>query len=260
MKVGWIGLGSIGSKMAGQVLGAGHELAAYARGAGQAEVAGKGGRLVSDYLEVAGGCEVLGVCVFSDAQLRECLIESGALAALRPGAVVAIHTTGSPKLARELGELAPAGVEVLDACFSGGTTETVKGELTLMVGGKAAALDAARPVLATYASRINLVGPLGAGQTLKLLNNLLFAANVKNAAEVIEAAQGQGLDPIESAKVVQQSSGGSYAMGLFTNAPPAQMVKAMRHYMLKDVAAAEDAAKESGVDLSGFAAVLDFYR
>lgn len=260
MKVGWIGLGSIGANMAAQVLGAGHELVAYARGAGQAEVAGRGGRLVPDYLEVAAGCDVLGVCVFSDAQLREALIESGALAAMRPGAVLAIHTTGSPQLARELGERAPAGVEVLDACFSGGAAETVKGELTLMVGGKAQALDAARPVLSTYADRINLVGPLGAGQTLKLLNNLVFATNVKNAAELIAAAQGQGLDPIESAKVIQQSSGASYALGLFTNAPPEQMLKAVWHYMVKDVAAAQAAAKDSGVDLSGFAAVLDFYR
>jgi 3-hydroxyisobutyrate dehydrogenase-like beta-hydroxyacid dehydrogenase len=260
MKVGWIGLGSIGANMAGQVLGAGHELVAYARGAGQADVEARGARLIPDYREVAAGAAVLGVCVFSDAQLRECLIEGGALAAMRPGSVAAIHTTGSPKLARELGALAPAGVEILDACFSGGAAETVKGELTLMVGGKAAALEAARPVLSTYANRINLVGPLGAGQTLKLLNNLVFATNVKNAAELIEAARGQGLDPVESAKVIQQSSGASYALGLFTNAPPEQMLKAVRHYMVKDVAAAEAAAKDSGVDLSGFAAVLDFYR
>jgi len=260
MKVGWIGLGGIGSNMAARVLGAGHELTAYARGAGQAATAEKGARLVPDYVEIAAGCDVLGVCVFSDAQAREALIDSGALAAMRPGAVLAVHTTGSPAFARELGALAPAGVEVLDACFSGGPDDTARGELTLMVGGNAAGLEAARPVLSTYANRIHLLGPHGAGQTLKLLNNLLFASNLKQAAEVIEAATAQGLDPKASARVIQESSGSSRAMGLFLNATPDQMLKAVRHYMVKDVHAAEAAARDSGVELSSFAAVLDYFR
>lgn len=260
MKVGWIGLGGVGAQMALRVLGAGHELAAYARGQGKDAVAEKGGRLVPDYVEVAGACDVLGVCVFSDAQLRECLIDTGALAALKPGAVVAIHTTGSPKLAKELGERAARGAFVLDACFSGGQAETAEGKLTLMVGGEASALEAARPILATYASTIFHVGALGAGQTVKLLNNLLFATNVRYAVGALEAAEAQGLDPQAAAKVIQASSGASMAMGLFGNAPPQQFMKAIRHYMLKDVQAAEAAATDAGFDLSGFQPIIDFYR
>lgn len=260
MKVGWIGLGGIGAQMALRVLGAGHELVAYARGQGKDAVAEKGGRLIPDYVEVAKDCDVLGVCVFSDAQLRESLIDGGALAALKPGAVLAVHTTGSPKLARELAERAPRGAFALDACFSGGQPETAEGRLTLMVGGEAEALEAARPVLSTYASNIFHVGPAGAGQTIKLLNNLLFATNVRYAVDVIEAAEAQGIDAQAAAKVIQASSGASMVMGLFANAPPKQFMQAIRHYMVKDVQAAEAAATDAGFDLSAFEPILDYYR
>jgi 3-hydroxyisobutyrate dehydrogenase len=260
MKVGWIGLGSVGANMAARVLEAGHELVAYARGKGQEAVAGKGGRLIPDYVEVARNCDVLGVCVFSDAQLRESLIEGGALAALKPGAAVVVHTTGSPKLAKELAERAPQGAFALDACFSGSAEDATNGRLTLMVGGEAAGLEAARPVLSTYASNIFHVGPAGAGQTIKLLNNLLFATNLKHAADVITAAQAQGLDPLAAARVIQESSGASYTMRLFMNATPEQMLKGVRHYMVKDVQAAEAAAADAGFDLSAFQPIIDYFR
>jgi 3-hydroxyisobutyrate dehydrogenase-like beta-hydroxyacid dehydrogenase len=259
MQLGWIGLGSVGAKMVAAALARGHEVAAYARGVGQDAAARAGARLVKDYRAIAEACEVLGVCVFSDAQLKAALIESGALAALRPGAVVAVHTTGSPKLARELGGLAPKGVEILDACFSGSAEDAARGELTLMVGGTQEALERARPALSAYASRIHLVGPLGSGQTLKLLNNLLFAANLRNAAEIIGLARSQGLDPVAAAKVIQASSGASMTMGLFVDAPPEQILEGARPYMTKDVRAAEAAARDAGLDLSSFRPVLDYF-
>jgi 3-hydroxyisobutyrate dehydrogenase-like beta-hydroxyacid dehydrogenase len=257
MKVGWIGLGNIGALMAARVLGAGHELAAYARGAGQEAVASAGGKLTKDYLAVASDCDVLGVGLFSDAQVREVLFDQGVLAVLSPGAVLAVHTTGSPALARELAERAPAGVETLDACFSGGPAETSRGELVLMVGGTDEGLGRARPVLSTYANRIHHVGPAGAGQTLKLLNNLAFATNLGYAAEIMRLAQGQGLDTAAAAQVIQQSSGSSMAMSMFAGGrTPEQVLDIVRHYMVKDVQAAEAAAQALGVDFAAFAPVL----
>jgi 3-hydroxyisobutyrate dehydrogenase-like beta-hydroxyacid dehydrogenase len=129
-----------------------------------------------------------------------------------------------------------------------------------MAGGDAAALEHARPALMAYAGQIHHVGALGLGQTLKLLNNLLFATNLKHAADVITAAEQQGLDPLAAARVIQESSGASYTMRLFMNATPEQMLKNVRHYMVKDVQAAEAAAKDSGVDLSGFGPILDYFR
>jgi 3-hydroxyisobutyrate dehydrogenase len=259
MKVGWIGLGGIGMHMALRTIAAGHQVAAFDRGAGKQEVGQAGAALSPDYGEVAAHADVLCLCLFSDAQVRAVMFEGGALAAMRPGSILAIHTTGSPVLARELATNAPEGVEVLDACFSGGPDETARGDLTLMVGGAAAALEKARPVLETYASRINHMGPLGAGQTAKLLNNLLFATNLKQAAEIIEIAEAQGLDPMLAAAVICQSSGGSMAMGLFKSPHSAQMLDGARKYMVKDVEAAAIAASDSGIDLSTFQPTLDYF-
>ncbi len=259
MKIGWVGLGEIGMHMALRALAAGHELTAYDRGAGKQQVADAGGTLLTDYAQIARDADVVGLCLFSDAQVREVMFDDGALAAMRPGSVLAIHTTGSPVLARELGVKAPEGVSVIDACFSGGPQDTERGDLTLMVGGDEAALEIARPVLETYAARIHHLGPLGAGQTAKLLNNLLFATNLKQAAEIIGIAKAQGLDPMLAAKVICQSSGGSMAMGLFQNAPAEQMLAGARKYMVKDVEAAATAARDAGLDITEFKPTLDFF-
>lgn len=260
MKVGWIGLGEIGTHMATRAIAAGHELTAYDRGAGREQVADVGGKLAADYQQIARRADVLCLCLFSDMQVREVMFDHGALAAMKPGSVLAIHTTGSPALSREIGERAGGGMGVLDACFSGGPDETARGDLTLMVGGDEAVLEKARPVLSCYASRINHMGPLGAGQTLKLLNNLLFATNLKQAAEIVGIAKAQGLDPMLAAQVICQSSGGSMAMGLLRGAPPEQMLQSVRHYMVKDVQAAADAACDTGIDVTTFQPTLDFYR
>nr|WP_281384001.1 NAD(P)-dependent oxidoreductase [Novosphingobium chloroacetimidivorans] len=256
MRVGWIGLGAIGTPMAQRVLGAGHRLVAYARGAGQEAIARQGGELSADYRAIAAGCEVLGVCLFNDAQVRATLLDGGALAAMPRGAVLALHTTGSPALARKLGDLAPLGVQVIDACFSGGPQEVREGRLTIMVGGDAAAVARAQPVLSSFGSPISHVGPLGAGQTLKLLNNLLFAANLKHAAEVIGLAKEQGLDPLLAAKIIQSASGASMAMSRFVHAQPEQMMPAVWPYLAKDVSTVAASAHDAGLNLASFDAVI----
>jgi 3-hydroxyisobutyrate dehydrogenase len=260
MQIGWVGLGEIGMHMARRALAAGHELIAYDRGAGKAEVAAAGGQLSGDYREVARDADVVGLCLFSDAQVRDVMFDQGMLAAMKPGAVLAVHTTGSPVLARELGERAPAGVAVLDACFSGSADDTVRGDLTLMLGGEADALDAARPLLSSYASRINHMGPLGTGQTAKLLNNLLFATNIMQAAQVVAMAEALGLDPKHAASVISQSSGASMAMGLFSTMAPEQLLAAASHYMVKDVEAAAAAAQDAGLDIATFQPIIAYFR
>lgn len=260
MKVGWIGLGEIGKHMALRALEVGHEMVAFDRGAGKGEVAAAGARLTGSYSDLAAQVEVLCLCLFSDAQVRETMFDHGTLAAMQPGSVLAIHTTGSAKLARELGEKAPQGVAVIDACFSGGPDETAHGDLTLMVGGEAEALERARPVLSAYASRINHMGPLGAGQTLKLLNNLLFATNLMQAYDVIAMAEAQGIDPAYAAQVICQSSGGSMSMSLLQTSAGAQTMERARHYMVKDVKTAAEAAQDAGLDISTFERTIAYYR
>lgn len=260
MKIGWIGLGAIGAEMARRLLAAGHEVTVYPRGRGLAEVRAAGAATCDDYAALAAGSELLGVCVYNDAQVREVLFDAGALAALKPGAVLANHTTGSPALAREIGDRAPSGVGVLDATFSGGPAEVAAGRLTIMAGGEAGALAKAQAALEAYAGQIHHVGALGLGQTLKLLNNLLFATNQMNAALMLQLAQAQGFDTATAARVLQGCSGASFALGLFQRpAPVAAVLAGSRLYLEKDVAAAARAAADAGLDLGAFAETLAYF-
>jgi len=259
MRIGWVGLGSIGTGMVERALAAGHEVCVYARGQGLEAAKAAGATAVRDYAAVAAQSELLGICVFNDAQLREVMFEGGALAALKPGAVVVSHTTGSPDMVRELGAKAPAGVSVIDATFSGGPDDVAAGRLAIMVGGEAGAVERARPLISTYADRIHLVGPLGHGQTVKLLNNLLFAANLQNAAEILRVAEKQGLDTATCARILQDCSGASYASALFQRAPVEAMLRATWSYLVKDVATALDTARRSGIDTAAFAATEAYF-
>ena len=217
--------------------------------------------MTSDYKALAASSDVLGVNVFHDGQLREALLDSGALAAMRPGSVVAVHTTGSPTLARDLAACAPPDVEVADACFSGGPQDTARGELTLMVGGTQRGLERARPMLECYANNIFHMGPVGAGQTAKLLNNLTLATNFFFAAHVIERGVQQGLDGLSLAKVIQKSSGASFSMSLFTMGGQRDNVVAnLRPYLVKDVTAAQQAGRTIGLDMALFDPVLAFFE
>jgi 3-hydroxyisobutyrate dehydrogenase len=261
MRIGWVGLGEIGTEMVKRLCSAGHPVVAYGRGAGLEAATAAGATILSDYAGLAAGCEMLVLCVFNDAQLREVLFEGGALDAMPSGSIVAIHTTGSPELSQEIARRAPAGVAVLEACFSGGPADVAAGRLTLLVGGDEATLEQARPALCAYAANIFLVGPVGHGQKLKLLNNLLFATNLMNAAEIVRLALAQGFTKETAATVIQASSGASYAMNLLKSpAPLDQMLAAVRHYMEKDVATAAAAATELGLDISAFAPSITYYQ
>jgi 3-hydroxyisobutyrate dehydrogenase len=259
MNIGWVGLGSIGTRMVKRLLAAGHQVTVYPRGGGLEEVKAAGAQASNDYAALAASSEMLILCVFTDDQVRDVLFNNGALAAMKPGSLLAIHTTGSPNMPREAAERAPAGVEVLDATFSAGPDEVSAGKAVLMVGGDAKALEEATPVFNAYAAEIHHVGPVGAGQTIKLLNNLMFAANLMNTAELLHLAQRQGLDTAHIAKIIQGCSGASYAMRMFQHAPLEEMVSKSRPYLEKDVTTAVAVANEAGLDISAFEATAKYF-
>ncbi len=258
MQIGWVGLGSIGTGMAKQALAAGHNVTVYARGRGLPELSAAGATSSDDYTAIAAQSDILGLCVYSDPQLREVLF-AGALAAMRPGAILVIHTTGSPALAREIGALAPAGVSVIDATFSGGPVEVAAGTLTLITGGEAAAIERARPLIGTYGGTIHHVGPLGHGQMVKLLNNLLFASNVQSAAQILRMAEQQQLDTQLIARIIQDCSGASFAAKLFGGASIDAIDGITRPYLEKDVATALSSARQAGIDTTAFAATEAYF-
>lgn len=259
VKISWIGLGSIGTGMAKRALAGGHEVTAFARGAGLAEIEAAGAKTSSEYPAIAAACDILGICVYKDAQVREVLFDGGALAAMKPGSILSLHTTGSPALARELGEKAPTGVAVIDATFSGGPKEVAAGTLALMVGGEREAIERARPLLSLYADKIHHIGPLGHGQMLKLINNLLFAANTQNAVEAMRMVQTQGLDLKTSARILQDCSGASYSSALFQYMTPDELLAVSRNYLEKDVATALQSARQAGLDTLAFASTEAYF-
>ncbi len=260
MNIGFIGLGEIGTEMVKRLCSAGFPVTVYPRGGGLAEARAAGAAECGDYAALAAESDALIVIVFNDDQLRDILFGQGALAAMRPGSVLAVHVTGSPALRRELQEMALKGVEVLDATFSGSVPLVKQGKLTLMVGGSPDALERLRPIFATYASNIFHIGKLGDAQVLKLLNNLVLAANMMNAAELLRTAASYGLDPKTVASVLQTCSGSSVAMGIFVQREIDEAMESAGKYMAKDIEEAVAAAGDVGLDLVAFGETIDYWR
>jgi 3-hydroxyisobutyrate dehydrogenase-like beta-hydroxyacid dehydrogenase len=131
----------------------------------------------------------------------------------------------------------------------------------LMIGGETRAIERVRPLFAAYAERIRHVGELGHGQMLKLLNNLLFAANLQNAVEIARIAAKQGFSMEDCARVIQECSGASYANGLLQGPAPAESVLGRaRPYLAKDLATVLANAAEAGIDLSAFTSTAHYFQ
>ena len=258
MRVAWIGLGSMGRPMALSAIRAGHDLAGYARRPDEHEaIRAAGGRVTDDLRTAIDGAEIVCINLFSEAQIRDVIIGSGALDVIPAGAILAVHSTVSPAFVRELAALR-SDIPVLDAGFSGGPDEALAGELTLMVGGDATVLERARPVFAAYAGHIAHAGPIGSGMALKVINNLMFAAHVAIARDGLRLVKAQGLAADAALATLMRGSGGSKALGFLGLAGDAEaMVAAIRPYLDKDVPIARAAA--DGLDLGTLdAATRDF--
>lgn len=260
MKVAWIGLGQMGLPTSKMVAAAGHDVRAFdvkppAEGDAQGLV------LTGSPREAAEGCDVLCIAVFNDEQVEDVLTgPEGVMGGLKEGAVVAVFTTGSIESIQALAAKAPAGVTILDTCFSRMYTEMKSGKLTLLVGGDAAGIERARPVFDAFARTIFHVGASGAGRAIKLVNNILFAGHLQLAADGLRLAEGLGLDRGATAAALVQCSGGSDILHRFVDEDPTMMLETAHRYMVKDVSAAADAAKKAGVDLGTIGAVTATYR
>jgi 3-hydroxyisobutyrate dehydrogenase-like beta-hydroxyacid dehydrogenase len=197
IRVGYIGLGDMGGAMASNLAPKGFDARVYDLDPEKVEaVTATGAKTASSCREVGGHAEVLSVCVPGDPHVEAVLLgEDGALAGMAPGSLVAIHSTVLPATVERMAEAArERGVELIDACVTGGRAVAEKGELTLLVGGEAATLEKARPVLEAYGTTLLHAGPLGSGAKLKLAVNLLTYVNWAAAAESFRLAKASGLD------------------------------------------------------------------
>ncbi len=260
MKVGWIGLGQMGLPTAKTIAAAGHEVRGYDVQALSAEDSA-GLNIVGTIAEAADDCDLLCLAVFSDDQVEEVLTgPDGVIGAMKPGAVVAVFTTGAIEKIQEIAASAPQGVSVLDTCFSRKQSEIQSGKLTLLVGGDAEAIDRARPAFESFAPRIFHVGASGSGRAIKLVNNILFAAHAQVANDALKLAQGLGLDRASTAKALLDCSGASDVMGNFVESDPAPLMEQFYRYMVKDVTAAAQAGEAAGVDMGPLLAATATYR
>jgi len=216
MRVGFIGLGSQGGPMARRIVEGGYDLTLWARRAATLEpFADTAAKSAGSPAELAAASDLVCVCVVGDDDVREVLNgDAGVLAGLASGGIIAIHSTVHPDTCRELAKsAAEQGVSVIDAAVSGGAPAVEEGQLLVMAGGDADVVDRCRPVFASYADPIVHLGPLGSGQVAKILNNVLFTANLGTAISTIELGESLGIPRDRLCEVITRGSANSRAIG-----------------------------------------------
>ncbi len=215
-KVSFIGLGVMGFPMAGHLAAKGHEICVYNRTGLKADafVAQHGGRAALSPAEAARGAEIVFACVGNDEDLRAVTTgPDGAFATMSKGAIFVDHTTASADVARELhGKAAVLGVSFIDAPVSGGQAGAENGLLTVMCGGDDAPYAVAEPVIAAFARACRLMGPSGAGQLTKMVNQICIAGLVEALSEGLHFAQKAGLDPDAVVEVISKGAAQSWQM------------------------------------------------
>ena len=252
MRLGFVGAGRMGRPMVDRLVAAGHEVSVLARTRqARDDLETAGAHPVSDIKDVARGAAVVCVCVFSDEQVRQVCLDDGLLDAMPEGATLVIHTTGSPRTAQAIAEqAAPRGIAVADAPVSGGPHDIAAGHVTLLVGGADADVEKARPVLAAYGDPILHVGPLGAGQGVKLVNNAVFAANIGLLAQAAKLAAEFGVEESVLLTALPHGSAASFALSAAARRGSATgFAEAVREFLGKDVAVVRGVAADLGASL-----------
>ena len=215
-KIAFLGLGVMGFPMAGHLARAGHDVTVYNRTGAKAEAWAKAhsGKAAATPAQAAAGQDLVLACVGNDNDLRSVVYgDGGAFAAMRKGAIFVDHTTASAEIARELdAEARKRGFGFLDAPVSGGQSGAENGQLGIMVGGDQATYAAAEPVLKVYAKAITLIGPAGAGQLTKMVNQICIAGLVQGLSEGMNFAVRAGLDAEKVLSVITAGAAGSWQM------------------------------------------------
>jgi 3-hydroxyisobutyrate dehydrogenase len=215
-KVAFLGLGVMGFPMAGHLAAKGHEVTVYNRSPDKAArwCETHQGRAAATPAEAAQGADFVMACVGNDDDLRAvCLGPKGAFAGMAPGALFVDHTTVSAAVTRDLAEQAAAqGFGFIDAPVSGGQAGAENGALSIMCGGDEAQYARAEPVIAAYARICRRLGPSGAGQMAKMVNQICIAGLVQGLAEGLNFAEKAGLDIPELVEVISQGAAGSWQM------------------------------------------------
>jgi 3-hydroxyisobutyrate dehydrogenase len=265
-RVAFIGLGVMGYPMAGHLAAQGHAVTVYNRTATRAEawVAQHGGASAGTPAAAAAGAEIVFACVGNDEDLRAVTTgPGGAFEGLGHGTVFVDHTTASAAVARELAAAAEArGASFIDAPVSGGQAGAENGQLTVMCGGDAGPYVVAEPVIVAYAKSCRLMGPVGAGQLTKMVNQICIAGLLQGLSEGLAFAQKAGLDGEAVLDVISKGAAGSWQMenrGKTMLADRFDFGFAV-NWMRKDLGICLEEADSNGAALPATALIDQFYK
>jgi 3-hydroxyisobutyrate dehydrogenase len=263
--VAFFGLGIMGSGMARRLLGAAFPLTVYNRSPEKAAaIAAQGAKPAAAPRDAAAGAEILVSMVADDEASRSLWLgDQGALAAAAKGALLVECSTLSVGWVRELAAAATArGCELLDAPVTGSRNQAASGELNFLVGGSAAALERARPVLSAMGRSISHVGPTGSGALLKLINNFLCGVQAVSLAEAIAVMEQSGLDRAKSLDLIVNGTPGSPLFKILSRRMAAgdYAPNFMLSLMAKDLAYALAEGRRYGLSLTTVTAALERFK
>ena len=265
-KLAFLGLGVMGFPMAGHLAAKGHAVTVWNRTPSKSEnwVTRHRGKIAATAAQAADDADFVMACVGNDDDLRAvCRGAEGAFAGMKKGAIFVDHTTVSAKVTRELAaEAAGLGLGYVDAPMSGGQAGAENGVLSVMCGGDEATYARAEPIIQAYARICKRLGPTGAGQLAKMVNQICIAGLVQGLAEGLHFAEKAGLDIADLVEVISQGAAGSWQM--------ANRHKTMADgkfdfgfavdWMRKDLGICLSTANENGASLPVTALVDQFYK
>jgi 3-hydroxyisobutyrate dehydrogenase-like beta-hydroxyacid dehydrogenase len=243
--------------MVERLAGAGAQVSVFARRPDvRQRLSAVGARAVSEVSEVGPGSDVVISCLYSDDQLLA--VADEIVPRLDRGAVLVSHTTGSPAVVNALAITArQRGADVVDAAFSGTAEDVLAGKLTVMLGGRAASIGRCEPFLRSYAGTVIRTGELGSAMLLKLVNNVVFAANVQLTMEVARLAGELGVPLDDVLAVLRHSSGGTKVLDYLSAVGDlTAFIQDVQPFLVKDVAVCEQVATSMKVDLGLLGSVV----
>ncbi len=268
-QVAFLGLGVMGYPMAGHLAMAGHSVTVYNRNATKSEAfcaqlaAAHAVKRAETPAAAAAGADIVFCCVGNDDDLRSVVLgDQGALAGMKPDAIFVDHTTASANVARELDAAARAkGLHFIDAPVSGGQAGAQNGLLTVMCGGEAEAFEQVKPVAMAFSRAFTLMGPSGAGQLAKMVNQICIAGLVQGLSEAIAFGQRAGLDVAQVLDVIGKGAAQSWQLD---NRGPSMVQDKFDFgfavdWMRKDLGLVLEEAKRNGARLPVTALVDQFY-
>ncbi len=263
--IGFIGLGIMGRGMVQNLLEAGFRVRVWNRTAERMTgLVNAGAEAGSDPADVAAQTDIAITCVSDTPDVEAVILgDRGVLAGSDPGSLVVDMSTISPSVTRDIAaQLLDSDVQMLDAPISGGSEGAAKGTLSIMVGGAPEHVARAMPAFEAMGKTITHVGPIGAGQTVKLVNQIVVVVNMLAAAEGLLFAQAAGVD-LE--KTLDAITGGAAGSWMLANRGPQVVARDWRPgFMIdlqqKDLRLALEAADEMGVPLLGTGTVFQLYR